>query len=153
LCELDERTLDGAAKLLGWPKGTVAGRLSRGRDLLRRRLSKRKGLALPLFLLGFAAPAAGRAGPPEPLVSATIAAASGRAAPPTRPAQLAKAVLSDQDWNLGGLGRLGALLLALTLFSVVALEVRAAVHGTSYSSQSDSSAADGGGTCHAQSNP
>ena len=30
LCELEGRTLDEAAQLLGWPKGTVAGRLSRG---------------------------------------------------------------------------------------------------------------------------
>src|SRR5262249_20937373 len=52
LCELEGRTLDEAARLLGWPKGTVAGRLSRGRDLLRRRLSRRRGLALPLFLAG-----------------------------------------------------------------------------------------------------
>src|SRR5215218_2930231 len=37
LCELEGRTLEEAAQLLGWPKGTVAGRLSRGRELLRRR--------------------------------------------------------------------------------------------------------------------
>ncbi len=153
LCELDERTLDGAAKLLGWPKGTVAGRLSRGRDLLRRRLSKRKGLALPLFLLGFAAPAAGRAAPPETLVSATIAAASGHALPSTRPAELADAVLDDPEWKLGSIGRFGTLLVALMLFSVVALEVRAAVQGNFSSSQADSAAANGGHTCNYYSKP
>src|SRR5262249_56618706 len=56
LCELEGRTLEEAARLLGWPLGTVAGRLSRGRDLLRRRLSRRRGLALPLFPVGGAGP-------------------------------------------------------------------------------------------------
>jgi RNA polymerase sigma factor (sigma-70 family) len=38
LCHLEGRTLVEAARLIGCPKGTVAGRLARGRDLLRRRL-------------------------------------------------------------------------------------------------------------------
>ena len=69
LCELEGRTLDEAAQLLGWPKGTVAGRLSRGRDLLRRRLSRRRGLILPLFLVGGLPP-------PEPLVGSALQAAT-----------------------------------------------------------------------------
>jgi RNA polymerase sigma factor (sigma-70 family) len=45
LCYLQGRTHEQAALELGWAKGTVAGRLSRARDLLRRRLTRR-GLAL-----------------------------------------------------------------------------------------------------------
>ncbi|MDB5308512.1 MAG: polymerase sigma factor, sigma-70 family, partial [Gemmataceae bacterium] len=52
LCELEGMTLDEAARHLGWPKGTVAGRLSRGRDILRRRLARRRGLALPMVMFG-----------------------------------------------------------------------------------------------------
>ncbi|QJW92928.1 RNA polymerase sigma factor [Frigoriglobus tundricola] len=94
LCELEGRTLDEAARLLGWPKGTVAGRLSRGRELLRKRLSRR-GIGLPLFLI-VPAPAIGSFLPSEPLVSATVAGATGTGTVGSAPsAELARAVMRD----------------------------------------------------------
>jgi len=41
LCDLGELTRDEAAGQLGWPPGTVAGRLSRARKLLRDRMARR----------------------------------------------------------------------------------------------------------------
>jgi RNA polymerase sigma factor (sigma-70 family) len=40
LCELEGTTLKAAAEQLGWPIGTVSGRLSRAKVLLARRLAK-----------------------------------------------------------------------------------------------------------------
>ncbi len=50
LCYLEGRTNEEVAELLDWPVGTVKGRLSRARDVLRSRLTRR-GLALSAGLL------------------------------------------------------------------------------------------------------
>lgn len=126
LCELEGRTLEEAAQLLGWPKGTVAGRLSRGRELLRKRLSRR-GVELPLFVL-VPLPALGNVAPSEPLVSATMANAAGQAGTAAPSTALAKAFLRDRIHRR--LGLLAILLLAVLLLALLGWQTRAAIAGS-----------------------
>jgi hypothetical protein len=54
LCYLEGKTNEEAARLLGWPSGSISHRLARGRDLLRERLQSRLaslGILPPTILL------------------------------------------------------------------------------------------------------
>ena len=85
LCALEGLSREEAARRLGWPTGSVKGRLERGRELLRARLTKR-GLTVPAVLAGgvLATPAEAM---PATLVTTvtraalTVPAAAGWAAP------------------------------------------------------------------------
>ncbi|HEY7424040.1 MAG TPA: sigma-70 family RNA polymerase sigma factor [Gemmataceae bacterium] len=41
LCDLEDRSIKEAARQLGWPQGTLAGRLARARMMLAKRLARR----------------------------------------------------------------------------------------------------------------
>lgn len=74
LCYFEGRTHDTAAATLGWPVGTVRGRLSRARDMLRKRLMRRGVGITPVTLAAaLAAAADARAEVPRALYEATIA--------------------------------------------------------------------------------
>ena len=97
LCGLEGMTHAQAGKSLGWPVGTVAGRLSRGREMLRSRLQRRgvmaPGAALPALLVADSAPAC----VPQQLVSASVRSAvamfmAGQSAPPDISATVAALV-------------------------------------------------------------
>ena len=49
LCYLEGKTNEEAARLLGWPSGSMSHRLARGRELLRHRLQNQTGRDNYLF--------------------------------------------------------------------------------------------------------
>ncbi len=76
LCELEGKTHRQASEQLGWPIGTVSGRLSRARALLATRLARR-GVALSAAgLAAMLARESAAAGMPAGLVGPTVRAAS-----------------------------------------------------------------------------
>jgi len=117
LCDLEGRTRREAAELLGWPEGSVAGRLARGRALLAKRLLRAAQALSAAALVENVA----RAAVPAPLAGATVRAAALVAAGETAASAavsaealgLAKGVIRSMLWNKMKL--VGVLLLAAVL--------------------------------------
>jgi RNA polymerase sigma factor (sigma-70 family) len=80
LCYLEGLTNEAAAEKLGCPKGTVLSRLSRGRELLRRRLTRRGvGLSAGVLTAALSENSASSAVPPL-VIDTTIRSCLGVAA-------------------------------------------------------------------------
>ena len=80
LCYLEGLTHEAAAEQLGWPVGTVRGRLSRARDLLRARLTRRGVTASAGLAVAESLTESARAAVPTALREATVQAAGRMAA-------------------------------------------------------------------------
>jgi RNA polymerase sigma factor (sigma-70 family) len=110
LCYLEDRSREEAAAQLGWSKGTVRGRLERGRERLRRRLAAR-GVALSALVGAAAVIPTGMVGAMAgPIVESTAKAAvphlltqtTVRAAVLVAAGQSAAAVVPAHVANLAG---------------------------------------------------
>jgi RNA polymerase sigma factor (sigma-70 family) len=78
LCDLEGKTRTEAARQLGCPEGTVAGRLARARTMLAKRVA-RHGLAISAGGLAAVLSQDAAAAVPTSVVSATIESATGQA--------------------------------------------------------------------------
>jgi RNA polymerase sigma factor (sigma-70 family) len=76
LCDLEGKSIKEAARQLGWPQGTVAGRLARGRRRLAKRLTRRGLVLSAASLAALPSENVASAAVPTSLVSSTIQAAS-----------------------------------------------------------------------------
>jgi RNA polymerase sigma factor (sigma-70 family) len=117
LCHLEGLSNTEAADHLGWPLGTLKGRVQRGRELLRQRLQKR-GVALSAMALTVALAEQATAAVPAALLRTAARCAS----PATVPAQVA--ALAD-----GASPALAAGKLKLALAAVFAAAVLSAAGG------------------------
>jgi uncharacterized protein (TIGR03067 family) len=76
LCDLEGKSIKEAAQQLGWPQGSLAGRLARGRKLLANRLANRGVVLSAGSLAAVVSQNVASAGVPTSLISSTVKVAT-----------------------------------------------------------------------------
>jgi RNA polymerase sigma factor (sigma-70 family) len=142
LCDLEGKTGKEAARQLGWPEGTVASRLSRGRKLLARRLTRRghavSGTALAALLRVESTPV------PTTVTSSTIRAALSAASSLAGGAASTKALaLAEGVIHAMFLTKLKVLTGVLFAFGAAAITCGALASGPSDATPAPRSSEDG----------
>ncbi len=111
-CDLEGKTIRAAARQLGWPQGTLASRLARGRTLLAARLRRCGVLTSARALASALTPEVSPL--PAPLVSATLRALTAGSAASTTVACLTEGVLKGMLLQkLHGLGAVAVVAVAV----------------------------------------
>lgn len=121
LCDLQGKTRQEAAEQMGWPEGTVAGRLARAREMLARRLS-RHGREVTAGSLAAVLAQQSTACVPPALRESTLKAASVLAAGQVGPGIIATPVFELTEGVVRAM--------AMTQFKTILLTTTLAVLGT-----------------------
>jgi RNA polymerase sigma factor (sigma-70 family) len=138
LCDLEGKSIKEATRQLGWPQGTLAGRLARGRKLLARRLTNR-GVALSAgTLAAVVSQNSASAAVPTPLLCSTVKTAAALAAGQVTAAGAAPArvaVLTEGVLKAMLLNKLKNALATLLLIAALIGAAGAAVYQTQAAEQ------------------
>jgi polysaccharide export outer membrane protein len=118
LCYFEGITVDAAARRLGCPVGTLKSRLSKGRELLRARLTRRGLAASALLLLMFSLTEEASAALPDSVLDATLRAGAHPSGGVGVTRRVASMVLQEEARNrwIQMVGSWGLLVTLLLIF-------------------------------------
>ncbi len=148
LCDLEERSLDEAARQLGWPLGTVKSRLNRGRERLRDRLVRRgvaPGLAGLVLSSSAAIRSAGAAIPVSPALVQATAHLIGEAGTVAVGSSASVLALARTMQRMILMSQLKMVAVALIIVGVTALGIGAMASGPKQVARDDTPARAGAG--------
>jgi RNA polymerase sigma factor (sigma-70 family) len=137
LCYFEEKTVEEAARDLGWTDGQIRGRLAKARDVLHSRLSRR-GVAVGALALAALITKNASAAVPEAYVTSTVSAASAIASGAASTATTGAASLANEMVRAMAVAKAK---LVVAVAGAAAVVVTAVVVGVAFGLQPDVNAA------------